>query len=173
MRQARGLTCGLALLVGLLAAPATAASPPGLAVARKYREQHAPRILRDFAALLALPNVAADIVGIERNAELLRDRLVEVGVRTELLRIPGANPAVWGELEVPGATRTLGIYVHYDGQPVEGMPWTFGPWTPTLVSAALEAGGSALPLPADGEAVSPLAQRARPRRLARDRTEPA
>jgi acetylornithine deacetylase/succinyl-diaminopimelate desuccinylase-like protein len=146
----------LALAFSTLA-PAAAAQepPPGLEIARRYREAHGPRIVRELASLLALPNVAADTAGIERNAEELVARLAAAGVRAELLRLPGVNPAVWGELDVPGATRTLGIYVHYDGQPVEGMRWTFGPWTPTLTTAALEAGGTARPLPADGEPPSP------------------
>jgi acetylornithine deacetylase/succinyl-diaminopimelate desuccinylase-like protein len=143
------------LLVGALGAPLVAAPPDGSTVARRYREAHAPRLVRDYAAFLTLPNVAADRDGIERNTAYLLDRLAEVGVRAELLRLPGVNPVVWGELDVPGATRTLGVYVHYDGQPVEGMRWTFGPWSPTLLTAALEAGGVARPLPADGEPVSP------------------
>ena len=36
----------------------------------------------------------------------------------EVLETAG-NPLVWGELKVPGATRTLLLYAHYDGQPVE------------------------------------------------------
>ncbi len=56
---------------------------------------------------------------------------------------------------MPGAERTLGIYVHYDGQPVVASSWTWPPWSPTLASAALEAGGEALPLPADGEPIDP------------------
>ena len=136
------------------AAPASAEPPPGVAIAQRYREAHGPSLLREYASFLELPNVASDTAGIERNAAWLVERLMAAGVRAELWRLPGVNPVVWGELDVPGATRTLGIYVHYDGQPVGG-DWTFGPWTPTLTTAALSAGGTARPLPADGEAVDP------------------
>ncbi len=56
---------------------------------------------------------------------------------------------------MPGAERTLGLYVHYDGQPVVESRWTWPPWSPTLASAALEAGGERLPLPAEGEPIDP------------------
>ena len=138
-----------------LATPASAEPPPGVALAQRYREAHGPRLLREYASFLELPNVASDTAGIERNAAWLVERLGAVGVRAELWRLPGVNPVVWGALDVPGATRTLGVYVHYDGQPVAGTAWTFGPWTPTLTTAALTAGGVARPLPADGEPIDP------------------
>ncbi len=73
----------------------------------------------------------------------------------ELWSLPKAPPIVFGALDVPGAERILGIYVHYDGQPVVASSWTWPPWSPTLASAALETGGEALPLPADGEPIDP------------------
>ena len=40
------------------------------------------------------------------------------GFGAELLETAG-NPLVYGELKVPGARRTLLLYFHYDGQPVD------------------------------------------------------
>ena len=77
------------------------------------------------------------------------------GVTSELLRVDGAPPIVYGALTVPGATRTLGIYVHYDGQPVDPKAWTHPPFEPTLYTAAMEAGGKPRPLPKDGEPIDP------------------
>lgn len=145
----------LAAVAFLLVAAPLAAAGDGLAVARAYRERHAAAIVRDYAALLALPNVAADAANIRRNAEVLRDRLTGLGVRAELLEIAGAPPVVFGRLDAPGATRTVALYVHYDGQPADPTKWRTDPWTPTLLTAAREAGGVARPLPADGEAVDP------------------
>ena len=44
------------------------------------------------------------------------------GFKAELLETSG-NPLVFGELAVPGATRTLLLYSHYDGQPVDPKAW--------------------------------------------------
>jgi len=150
--RARGLRVAAAL--ALVAAP-LAASGDGLAVARSYRERLAAAIVRDYASLLALPNVASDAANIRRNAEVLRDRLLGLGAHAELLDSDGAPPVVFGRLDAPGATRTVALYVHYDGQPADPAQWRSDPWTPTLLTAAREAGGVARALPADGEAVDP------------------
>jgi acetylornithine deacetylase/succinyl-diaminopimelate desuccinylase-like protein len=72
--------------------------------------------------------------------------------------VPGAPPAVYGELPAPGATRTLVLYAHYDGQPVDPRQWTTPPWTPVLRDRALTAGGKPIPLPNAGGHVDPEAR---------------
>ena len=142
-------------LVALSALPVPAASQDGAEVARAYREAHEVEIVREFAELLTFPNRARDAEDIGRAAAYIRDRLQEVGVESEVLEIDGSAPLVYGELIVPGATRTLGIYAHYDGQPVDPSNWTHPPFEPTLYTASMEAGGSRRPLPETGSAVDP------------------
>jgi acetylornithine deacetylase/succinyl-diaminopimelate desuccinylase-like protein len=69
------------------------------------------------------------------------------GVQTQLFEVPDSPPAVFGELYLPGAKRTLMFYAHYDGQPVAAMKWDTEPWKPTLRDQATEAGGKIIPLP--------------------------
>ncbi len=111
--------------------------------------------MRDFVELLAIPNVASDRENIGRNAVYLRVQLERRGIAAELHQLGDAPPVVLGELRVPGATRTVGLYVHYDGQPVDPAAWHSPPWTPTLLTAAREAGGVPRPLPVPGEAIDP------------------
>ena len=145
-----------ALTALLLAVSASSlAAQSGADVARAYREAHEPAIVRDFAELLSYPNRASDTEDIRRAAEYIRGELEEAGVAAELLQVDGAPPIVYGELKVPGATRTLGVYVHYDGQAVNPAEWTHAPFEPTLYTASMEAGGAARALPRDGEAVDP------------------
>ena len=47
----------------------------------------------------------------------------------------------------PGATRTLVLYAHYDGQPVDASKWTTPPWQPVLRTAEPQAGGTVIPIP--------------------------
>jgi len=136
-----------------ITAPAAADEATGVAVARRWREAHAAEIVADYAALLALPNVASDAGNIRVNAERLRELLAERGAEAELLELAGAPPVVFGRLAVPGATRTLALYAHYDGQPADASRWASPPWRPTLLTRAREAGGVERPLPARGEAV--------------------
>jgi acetylornithine deacetylase/succinyl-diaminopimelate desuccinylase-like protein len=71
-------------------------------------------------------------------------------------KTPNVPPVVYAEWQTPGATRTIILYAHYDGQPTDPKQWTgMQPWQPTLRSATLEAGGKILPLPADNESINP------------------
>ena len=145
----------IAILIVSIAPGASVRAQSGADVARSYRESHEVEILSDFAELLSYPNRARDTEDIRRTAAFIRDQLLDVGVRAELLDVGGAPPIVYGELLVPGATRTLGIYVHYDGQAVDPSNWTHPPFEPTLYSKAMDAGGEALPFPDRGEPVDP------------------
>jgi acetylornithine deacetylase/succinyl-diaminopimelate desuccinylase-like protein len=112
-------------------------------------------VLADFAALLAIPNVASDSAGIRRNADFLVSQLRQLGVSAELFSISGAAPIVFADMRVPGATRTLALYAHYDGQPADPTRWRHGPWEPTLYTGAMEHGGRPRPLPTPGEPIDP------------------
>jgi acetylornithine deacetylase/succinyl-diaminopimelate desuccinylase-like protein len=145
----------LSLLLSF-ALPALAQNSPAALAARQYRQQHEHEIIAEFNQLLALPNVASDTPNIRRNATLISQMLERRGVPTRLLEVPDAPPVVFGEINTPGATRTLIFYAHYDGQPVEPAKWIGGdPFKPTLRSAAFEAGGKDIPLPAKGQKFDP------------------
>lgn len=160
MWKPRSLAAVILLSAGLLPiAPDTAlAGEPSandaLAAVRSYRESHGAEILSAFVELLSIPNVATDLENIQRNAEFIRQQLDRRGVSTELLQLPEVPPIIYGRLDV-GAVRTLGIYVHYDGQPVDDSLWSTSPWQPTLYTAAIENGGSPRDFPQAGEAIDP------------------
>lgn len=151
----------LGLALGLLVLPMSVAADPvnPIETARDYRRAHEVEIVRDYFELLSIPNVASDTANIRRNAEFLRDQLTSRGVDAELWTLPdasdasngqGAPPIVYGLLDVPGVERRLGIYVHYDGQPVDEAEWTAPPWQPTLFDGYLEDDAQPMELPADG-----------------------
>jgi acetylornithine deacetylase/succinyl-diaminopimelate desuccinylase-like protein len=117
------------------------------AAVRAYQQAHDTEILRDLAEFLAMPNLASDSVNIRRNARHIVQMLERRGAQARLLETPGAPPAVYGELRTPGARRTVMFYAHYDGQPVDTAQWATPPWSPTLRSRALAAGGEVIPLP--------------------------
>ncbi len=80
------------------------------------------------------------------------------GLNPRLLEVnnPDAPPAIYGEWFTPGATRTLVLYAHYDGQPTDAKQWTGSrPWEPLLRSASLEAGGKTLPITAKTKPIDP------------------
>src|SRR6476660_3439139 len=113
---------------------------------RDYRQQHEAEIVRSFAQLLALPNVASDTANITRNAVAISTMLEQRGFHTQKLAVVGAPPVVYGELSTPGARHTLLFYAHYDGQPVDKAQWASDPWTPVLRPSNPEPGLPGAPL---------------------------
>ncbi|PWT87821.1 MAG: peptidase M20 [Blastocatellia bacterium] len=114
---------------------------------RSYRRTNEQKILKEFTTLLAIPNIARDTENIRRNAAFIVDMMAQRGLNPRLLepKTPGAPPAVYGEWKAPGATRTLMLYAHYDGQPTDPKQWTgTEPWQPVFRSAPIEAGGQIL-----------------------------
>jgi acetylornithine deacetylase/succinyl-diaminopimelate desuccinylase-like protein len=146
----------LALILAL-AQPVAAQEPASFRAAiDAYRRAHEHEILRELRELLAIPNLATDSVNIRRNAALISSMLQRRGVTTRLLESPtGGPPAVYGELRARGATRTIVLYAHYDGQPVEPARWTTPPWEPTLRDAPLEQGGKAVAFPTTAGTIGP------------------
>jgi acetylornithine deacetylase/succinyl-diaminopimelate desuccinylase-like protein len=122
---------------------------------RSYRAAHELAILREFADLLAIPNLASDDVNIRRNAAAIVALLEKRGVRATLLNGEGGPPAVYGELPAPGAKRTVVFYAHYDGQPVDPARWTGKPWEPVVRDAPPGSGGKDIAWPSLASPVDP------------------
>jgi acetylornithine deacetylase/succinyl-diaminopimelate desuccinylase-like protein len=130
----RGKTARLwALLLGIAALGSAAATPRDA-------------LIQEYCRLLALPNVGTDKAHVRENAEFIAGMMRARGIDATLLEGDTAdtNPVVYGEANVPGATRTVVFYAHYDGQPVNPARWAAGlePFTPTLITAPVEQGGT-------------------------------
>lgn len=124
---------------------------------RDYRRANDQQIVKEYLALLAIPNVAADTQNIRRNAEFIAAMMKQRGLTPRLLEgsTPNTPPAVYAEWKTPGAQRTLLLYAHYDGQPTDPKQWTgTQPWQPVFRSAALEANGQII-TPPDGTPLNP------------------
>ena len=116
------------------------AQESAVARVRAWRTQHEPQILRELFDLLAIPNVASDKAGIERNAQALTRLFERRRFLPETIVTPG-SPVILAERRQPNVTRTLTFYFHYDGQPVEPREWTYGPpFSPTIVVPHAPAG---------------------------------
>lgn len=137
-----------------LAGPAAAQTPS----VREWTRANEHAILREYVDLLAIPNVAGDRENVRRNAAHIVAMMERRGLRPRLLAAADstAPPAVYGEWTVPGATRTLVLYAHYDGQPTDSSKWTVThPWRPVLLTARADRGGRPVPMPAAGQPIDP------------------
>jgi acetylornithine deacetylase/succinyl-diaminopimelate desuccinylase-like protein len=105
----------------------------------EYRSEREQQIVGDFIDLLSLPNDSENLEDMDANVELITEMLQSRGFETRTLRA-GRAPYVFAEINTPGATETLLLYAHFDGQPVQEENWTYPPFTPTLVDAPLPDG---------------------------------
>lgn len=109
---------------------------------RVAREQE---LVAEYREFVAMPNVSGDRDDVRRNAEFLVAMMKRRGIAAELLEgeTGATNPAVFGEVQVPGATTTVIYYAHYDGQPVNPKQWAEGlePFKPVFLTAPIERGG--------------------------------
>jgi len=121
----------VALLLTLAATLGAQTNPASIA-AHDYRVKHEPEILGEFSRLLSIPNIASDKPNIRRNADTIAAALTKRGVAAQLVEIPDANPVVYGELKTPGANRTIVLYAHYDGQPLDPKEWATPPFEPVI-----------------------------------------
>ena len=121
---------------------------------RDYRQAHERQIIDELTRLLTIPNVAADKENIRRNSHFILEMMQRRGLSPQLLEAKSKDtpPAVYGEWKIAGATQSIILYAHYDGQPVDPKAWTASPpFQPTWRSARADKGGQVVTLPASGE----------------------
>ena len=117
-----------------------------MSAARDHLAAHEEEIVAELRALLALPNVASNPDDIRRNADALVAMLERRGIAARVLETPGAPVSVFGQLDTPGAARTLVFYAHFDGQPVgDPASWVTPPFTPTLRAGRFEEAAAIIP----------------------------
>jgi acetylornithine deacetylase/succinyl-diaminopimelate desuccinylase-like protein len=141
----------VAIVASLISAPVAAAPADWVANNRAA-------VLDEYRQLLAIPNVATNVADIRRNAAHIMAMMERRGLAPRLLEGASASvpPAIYGEWLVPGATRTLVLYAHYDGQPVTPEDWkSTQPFTPLLLSDRLDRGGKPVPWPTSSTAIDP------------------
>ena len=144
------LAATLLPLTALAVALGAQESASGAHDVKAYVDEHRREITAELIDFLALPNVAADSDNIRRNAVRLREMMEARRIATRLLETDGP-PMVFGELNVPGATRTILFYCHYDGQPADPSRWVgHEPWEPVLRDGTLEISPETFSLPGEG-----------------------
>jgi len=156
--QRRNLVCFLSVSIRvhlwLLLAFACCTAGFAQSPVRDYRRAHERQIIDEFTRLLAIPNIASDRENLRRSAQFIVEMMQRRGLNPQLLEAKSKDtpPAVYGEWKVPGATQSIILYAHYDGQPVDPKAWTASPpFQPTWRTARADKGGQIVTLPASGE----------------------
>lgn len=110
-----------------------------------FCQQQQKQWLQEFISFVRLPNTPLNEYHTGLNTNFMMNMMRNSGIdRVQLLSAstPNVPPAVYGEVNVPGATRTIVFYAHYDGQPVDSTRWYPGwhPFSPLIVEGNPSAG---------------------------------
>lgn len=124
-------------------------------IAQDYLDRHGHSVLADFGSLLQIPNVTGEVADLRVNAGEIADRFTARGATMEVVEAEGASPVVIGELRAERPTAAIGVYVHYDGQPVDPTTWTHPPFSAQLLDRSIHEGGKPIDLPEDPDHIDP------------------
>jgi acetylornithine deacetylase/succinyl-diaminopimelate desuccinylase-like protein len=132
MFQPNLIRCVLTSLLSVAAVTVSGAQASEPDTIAQWTRKHQHALLDEFETFLRMPNVATDQVAIRKNADALVAMMQRRDLHPQLLENADRSspPAVYGEWLVPGASRTLVIYAHYDGQAVDASEWASDPWMP-------------------------------------------
>ena len=104
-----------------------------------------PSLISDLQTLIRQPSVSAKNEGIEQCARLLSKMLKKSGIKSEILRLKGVAPLVYGEIKSKRhPNKTILFYNHYDVQPAEPFDlWDDPPFSGVVKGNKIFGRGSA------------------------------
>jgi acetylornithine deacetylase/succinyl-diaminopimelate desuccinylase-like protein len=105
-------------------------------------------IVESFVEFLRRESVSQEPERVRATGEWLAAEMRRLKLDGRVLETDGGNPAVFGERRVPGATRTVLFYCHYDTKPIPLNGWL----QPNPIEPVFRRG-----LAEDGVAIEPLA----------------
>ncbi len=114
------------------------------AAVRRHRTDREADFVAGFVDLLSLDNVTGDVPALTRNAAAIVDQFHRRHLEARAVARPGVAPVVVGR--IPAETepvRRLGMYAHYDGQPVDPSAWITPPFQPDIRDGRIYARGAA------------------------------
>ncbi|MEW6043829.1 MAG: M20/M25/M40 family metallo-hydrolase [Thermoproteota archaeon] len=111
----------------------------------KYVDRNMGALVSELQALIRQPSVSAKNQGIEQCATLVNRLLKKSGISSEILRLKGAAPLVFGEIKSKkNPNKTLLFYNHYDVQPIEPLElWDDEPFSGKVKGNKIFGRGSA------------------------------
>jgi len=108
----------------------------------RYVEENKERFIEEIFELIRKPSISAKNEGMEECAELLRNRMEEIGIQTQIVP-SGGPPYLFGEMKNPDAQVTLLFYGHYDVQPPDPLElWKSPPFEPEIREGKIFGRGS-------------------------------
>ena len=111
----------------------------------RHVDRNMDSLVSDLRMLIRQPSVSAKNQGIEQCAILVSSLLKKSGISSQILRLGGVAPLVYGEIKSKkNPNKTLMFYNHYDVQPVEPVElWDDDPFSAKVKGNKIFGRGSA------------------------------
>lgn len=111
----------------------------------KHVDDSMSGLVSDLQTLIRQPSVSAKNEGIEQCATLVAKMLKKSGIKSEILRLKGVAPLVYGEIKSKkNPNKTILFYNHYDVQPAEPFElWDDPPFSGKIKGNKIFGRGSA------------------------------
>jgi acetylornithine deacetylase/succinyl-diaminopimelate desuccinylase-like protein len=94
----------------------------------RYIDEHVDEYIARVQALCRQPSIAAQNVGMRETAQMVTELLRQIGADARTVPTAG-YPVVFGQIDGPPGSKTLGFYNHYDVQPPEPLElWDSDPF---------------------------------------------
>lgn len=110
----------------------------------KYVDDNFSSLVSDLQKLIQQPSVSAKNLGLEECTRLIVQMMKNSGISTEILRIKGIPPVIYGEVKSKqNPSKTLLFYNHYDVQPEEPLElWNDKPFSGKVIGNKIYGRGS-------------------------------
>jgi acetylornithine deacetylase/succinyl-diaminopimelate desuccinylase-like protein len=110
---------------------------------KNHVEQNRERLVAELVRFLSQPSVSTTGLGIEETVHFLDDEMKGLGFSTQVWRLDGANPAVFGEAGDLNSPVSLCVYGHYDVQAPDPLGlWHSDPFQPEIRNGLIYARGA-------------------------------
>ena len=107
----------------------------------QYIDDHSDEYVACVQRLCRQPSIAAQNLGMAETAQMITDILRQIGADARTVPTAG-HPVVFGQIDGPAGSKTLGFYNHYDVQRTDPLAeWESPPFEPTVRGGRLYARG--------------------------------
>jgi acetylornithine deacetylase/succinyl-diaminopimelate desuccinylase-like protein len=101
------------------------------------------KLLSDLVRIQSISSDKKHRDHVDESAQFVQNIFADLGLNTQIIKVPGGMPAVVAHTEIDPAKKTVLLYAHHDVQPVgDESLWNTDPFEPQVIDGRLFGRGS-------------------------------
>ena len=101
------------------------------------------KLLSDLVRIQSISSDKKHRDHVDESAQFVQNIFADLGLNTQIIKVPGGMPAVVAHTEIDPAKKTVLLYAHHDVQPVgDESLWNTNPFEPQVIDGRLFGRGS-------------------------------